>query len=87
MDWVWIRSRMRLAEGHLDLALNASAAEVVRIHLQRAQEAYAAAMSALEHAGLNGDEQRELKERMQQVSIRLRMIEHRLRLLLAGREP
>jgi hypothetical protein len=79
MEWVWIRSRLRAAEWHLDLAVNASVAEVVRAHLQRAQDAYAVAMSELEHAGLNGEEQRELEQRMRELRVRLYTIEHRSR--------
>ena len=79
MEWVWIRGYLRVAEWHLDLAMSTSVAHVVRMHLQHAQQAYAVAMTQVEHDGLNCEEQRELKQRMQELRIRLDTIEHRAR--------
>lgn len=79
MEWVWIRSQLRVAEWHLDLAVSSASEQIVGAHLQRAQEAYALAMTALEHEGLNTEEQSELKQRMQELSVRLHSIEHRSR--------
>ena len=81
MEWVGVRRRLTLAERHLDAALSASVVEVVRIHLQCAQEFYASAMSALDDWGLKSEEQRELNERMLVLSMRLCTLEHRSRRL------
>jgi len=75
MDWMWIRSRLRVAEWYLDGAVRASVAEVTHVHLLRAKDAYSAAMTAVEQASLSNEQQRELRERLQVLSIRLYAIE------------
>jgi hypothetical protein len=75
MDWMWIRSRLRVAEWYLDGAVCASVAEVTHMYLLRARDAYAAAMTALEEASLSDEQRHELRERLQVLNIRLYAIE------------
>jgi hypothetical protein len=77
MDWHRVDEQLRLAGWHLDAAANASAAERVREQVQCARDAYAGAMSALEHDGLDSRQQRELRERLQVLGLRLYAIERR----------
>jgi hypothetical protein len=77
MEWIWIRSQLRLAEWHLDAAAAAERAAAAHTQLEQARDAYQLASTALDDAELSASQQHELRETMHALSVRLYVIGRR----------